>query len=387
MSRRLAYENNRLYEYDFRAVGFISRSWEEYRITNPSRMIFPQKGSRAYYQVGDCIFTREWPRSDAASRYEEFASSLNSEHSWGSLVMLLLGMSTIKITKEIVEINSVGSTFRVVFRSHLVISDKERLQLHYRGGSETETISESSLNETYTWTGLIHSTEAIRPAANAMVEIISLPIGGAARQGATRVLAPLMRRYGRRIFLRLFTATGKGTVHSFVRNQMVQKTGIFFAKLARDTVKNAITSYYTELITNQDRQAVDPSAVRQMRMEVIIAHAFRDAVAENVTGAIKSGIGKLVPESAADGLFDPAVTERITNYMTRKMLQEAFNPLNEILKSSILSVNFGGDEKSYQQRLTDDLEKKFVKRYTGGIFADLVGSALEDILTDPALVI
>lgn len=388
MSRRLAYENNRLYEYDYMVEGFIFRRWRDQRITNPSRMIFPQEGSRAYYQVGDCIFTREWPRGDAARRFEEFSRSLNSEYSWGAFIMYLLGISTIKITKEIVEIRGRDeSSFSVVFTPYLIISDDERLQLHYTGGRETETISSRSLNDTYNWTGLIHSTRAIRPAANAMVQVISLPFGGVARQGATRIMAPLMRRYGRRIFLRIFTATGKGTVQNFVRNKMVQKVAIFCAKLARDTVNNAMREYYTQLYANQLRGAVNEDYVRSIRMDVIVAHAFRDAVAENVTGVIKEGIGKLVPEPVAEGLFDVAVSERITAYMATKMLQESLYPLIQILKSSITAISIEGDESTYARRLTDDVQKNFLERYTGGILSDHVGSALNDIMDSPELIL
>lgn len=386
MSRRLAYENQRLYEYDYKPVGIIFRRWQEHRITNPHRMIFPQNGFRAFYQVGDCIFTRDWPRNEAARRYQEFAVRLNSEFSWGSFILFLLDTSNIKITQQIVAINAFRDTFSVTFRSLLIISDNERLLLHYIGGHETQTISERQLNDTYLWTGLIHSTRAIRPAGEAMLDIITLPIGGVARTGAKRLLVPLMRRHGKRIFLRLFAGAGKERVKNFVRSKMFQKVGIFFAKLARDTVQNIVTTYRRELIVNRDRQAVDPATVQNLRLEIILANAFRDAVAANVTGEIKSGIGKLVPDEAADAIFDVGVAERITAYMAKTMLEQAVHPLNSILKSSIEAISFDGDESTYRRRLTEDVDKKFRQRYTGGIFADLVSSALNDILETPELV-
>lgn len=385
MSRRLALENNRLYEYDYRLEGFIFRQWRDHMITNPDGLIYPQGGSRHYYRTGDFIFTQSYSREEAAQHFQEFADRVNSEYSWGSFIIYLLGLSEINITKEIVEINGRAEHFQVVMRSYMVISDEEKLQLHYRGGRDQEVMRSDVLNQKWAILGGVHSMRAIEPAAIAMLHVISLPFGGAARAGAMRIMGSLMQRYGRRILMRLFTAEGKRRVLAIVSSKVAQKTALFFAKVARDTVQNIIQEYHTQLNANNLRGSVDTRLIESMNLRHIVAHAFRDAVADNITGAITGAIGSLVPDEAAEGLFDSRMAQNITVYVTRELLAEMATPVTIIIKSSIASVEFGSDS-TYSQRLGDKVEEEFLSHYRGRL-VDLVKSPVESILSDPNLIL
>jgi len=387
MSRHLELHDNKLYEYEFARKSFFLGGLEERRITDPERMIFSQKGNRAYYKIGDHIFTRKWTPEDAGKHYEEFAGRLNAEYSWGTLIMYLLDISDITITKEIVEINGSQNGFSVVFKSYMVVSEKERLQLHYIGGRDHEVVSDRQLNNTYVWTGLIHDTAGIEPAAMVMLEIITLPIGGAAKQVATRALAPLMRRYGRRILTKLFTDAGKQTFIKIASKEIAKTTAKLFAEFAADVATGIIKQYYAEIKKNQLRGAAGEDLIRSIDLDVIIARAFRDAVAKFITGAISEAFGSLVPQTAVDGLFDKQLKERTTDYMNKFMLNELLAPFNLIIKAAIVSIDFPDDETTYSQRLGKKIEKDLLKKYSPKGFADIAAKPLKNILSSPQLIL
>ena len=380
-------EGNRLYEYDYRPQGIIFRTWQDVMITNPDRLLYPQDRREAYYRVGDFIFTSEWSRNDARRRFHEFATQLDSENTWGTFILWLLDLSTINITREIVEINGRTGRFEVVLKPYMILSDEEMLELHFIGGRETETLSQERLNQMISDRSIVHNTRAIRPAAIAMLNIISLPIGGAVRQGATRILLPLMRRFGRRILTRLFSEAGQRTVIQLVKNKVAQKAAAFLFSLAKDTVENIVREYYTQLRNNQLRGSVDPELVQSLRLVPIIGSSFRDAFADNISGLIVDSFGSLVPEAARDGIFDPSVKERINQYVGTKMLEAMITPCADLVRAAIRAIDVNTDESTYGRRLQTEIEERFKERFSPDTLGNIVSDPVQSLLSNPNLML
>jgi hypothetical protein len=322
----------------------------------------------------------------AAMLYEEFSNRLDSEYSWGDFVLFLLDMDEVIVTKKIVSITGAGNSARVVLKPYLKLSDNEMLELHLRNGRMSEVQSFAQLSESFMWGHIHYSTRVWIPIAQGLMTVITLPLGGAGRVAAGRIMAPLMRRFAFKVMRKLFRIGGARLLR-LVAGKVARKSVSILAKIARDTVVKTIRAYFAQIRSNQLRGRVNPSFVRTINVDRIVREAVRDSIAENVTGEIIAGIESILPGGSASGFIPPSMKERITNYVTRKCLVAMLGPITQLVKSSVQTVDFSNDQRTYSARFHQHFETELRKMFSGALLSDLVSDAVRDMMSNPNIII
>jgi|GEM_PF-2740630 len=356
------------------------------KVSNCAELLYPHKGPHSCYKEGDFMFTGKIKESFAAMEYKEFEASENGSFGWGALFKVLLDIDDIEVTQEILLIQGEGRHARVVLKPYMKISKTEMLELTYKNGSRGDVCTMADMEYKYLFGHLHDVTKIWIPISKAMFEIISIPIGGGGKAIAKKLMAPLIKKGAIKITRKLLKLGGKKLARA-IMGKVTKKLVTFSFNVSKDTVKGTVKKYFEVIKLNNARGNANSNGIDNAGLKKIISDAVIKSVADNVTKEIISGIEGLVPGGKDANIFPQKIKNDLTSYVTKKLLSGVLKPLTEVIKASIMAVDFSNNSTTYSQRLHEEVQKKMKTEVSTKLIKDLIYGAVKDLVKRPELLL
>ncbi|NND94064.1 MAG: hypothetical protein HKN45_04315 [Flavobacteriales bacterium] len=385
MARYVRIYGNAIHEYDTN-----HSSGTDGRIRSGQNLSYPRNSGDGAYRVGDFLFTSTMRKSMAAHMIREFRDALDSEHSVGSFVMHLLELDEITISYRVESIVGTGNSARIRMRPMLKISDNEALELNARSGRNgLQEFTGHTFQHHFRQNYHARTATVWIPIGRFVLQVVTLPFGGAVRSAASRVVGPMVRRFGMRVLRRLLRSRGRRIVAYIIRNMSASLVSFIF-DVSKDSAKGVVSRYSSQLRNNQLRGTVDPSFVRNINVDQIVREAIQNSVAKNLSGLVVKGIQSAVPgtpETGVDDFLPESVESNVSRFITRRLLiPSVMTPITKAIRSTIMAIDFTGDERSYEQRFSQHLNRELGSAFSSGtaLTRPLTG-ALRQLVSSPEL--
>lgn len=349
------------------------------QVSSSADLLFPTATGKPYYQVGDMILTAELDGRRLASMYREFEDERN--FSWGRFLLYVMDVEKVQVGKRIEAIQGEGDRARMTLRPLMKVADNDWVQLTTLRGEHLDVQTTSQLRDSFLFAGLYDQLKIWIPISQGVVEVVTLPIGGAARSGATRIGTVLFKRYGPKAAKRFLSWGGRKLAGDAAR-KAATAAGKIAAGTAKDTTKAIVGKYYEQLRIDKVKGVHELDA----KLPDIVRTALRDAFAENVTKVLIETIESEVPGTKADELLSKPIKERITLYLTQKVLKNGLAPCTIFLKSIIKALPVG-DKETYERNLSTQLQKEFTAWLSVATLTGHLEEGIKDLVDRPELVI
>jgi hypothetical protein len=377
MSRSITISNSRILESKT-TRGLFSPDVTA-QVSSSADLLFPTATNKPYYQVGDMILTAELDGRRLSQMYEEFEGE--SEFSWGRFLLYAMDADKVVVAKRIEAIQGEGMNARITLRPLMKVSDKEWVQLTTLRGEHLDVQSTGQLMESFLFADLHDSLKIWLPISKGVVEVITLPMGGAVRSGATRIGTALFRKFGPKVVKRILSWGGKKLASTAARKAASTAAKIATG-VAKDTTRTIVAKYYEQLRIDK----VTGTNELDAKLPEIIQRALRDAFADNVTKVLIDEIEKCVPGCGADELLTKSIKDRITIYLTQKVLKNGLAPCTIFIKSALRSIPVG-DKETYAKNLGAQLNKEFTAWLSPATLTAHLEEGFKEIVDRPELVI
>ena len=348
------------------------------QVSSSTELLFPTSTNKPYYQVGDMILTAELDGRRLSRMYKEFEG--DADFSWGKFLLYAMDADKVVVAKRIEAIHGEGRSARVTLRPLMRVSD-EWVQLTTFRGEHIDVQSASQLSESFLFADLYDSLKIWIPISQGVAEVVTLPFGGAAKSGASRIGSLLFRKYGPKAAKRLISWGGRKLAGKAARKAALM-AGKIAAGTAKDATKEIITKRYEQLRIDKVKGTNELEAL----LPDILTSALRDAFTDNVTTVLIELIEESVPGVGADKLISAHIKESITRYLTQKVLKNGLAPCTIFIKSALRSIPVGNKE-TYSKNLGAQLQKEFTAWLSPATLTSLLEEGFKDLVDRPELVI
>lgn len=349
------------------------------QVSSSTELLFPTATRKPYYQVGDTILTAELDGQRLSGMYKEFEDERN--FAWGRFLLSVMDADKVVVGMRIEAIQGDGERARITLRPLMKVAENDWVQLTTLRGEHLDVQTTSQLRDSFMFADLYDSLKIWIPISEGVVEVITLPLGGVAKSGASAIGKTLFKRFGPRAAKRFLSWGGRKLASAAARKAASAALQIA-AGTAKDTTTAILGKYYEQLRIDKVKGTNELAA----KLPDIVGVALRDAFAKNVTTALISTIEDLVPGVNADDLLSKPIKDRITEYLTKKLLKNMLAPCTIFIKALLMSVPVG-DKESYQRNLSAQLEKEFKTWLSAETLTSHLEDGIKDLVNRPELVI
>ncbi len=351
-------EGNRLLEYD--------RSHRRRR-----SLSFPPASRRAYYQAGDFILIATNSRNLMQRIYPELRADRDG-YSFGDMLSDYVGISDneVKIGYEIISIqtqNAETGEGRITLRPMLFIDAQTAVVFSNRPNiSWNREELHRSFDQNLRW-GALSSALTV---GGAVVEVVTLPLGGGMRALGTR----LARRLGRR-FLARSSRRFRRAVLRIVLSKVRQMLTAFFSSMARSVAREVMR--FRRL--NRDRRQFGLEEVPLNWSRIITEAATNaalsvlgDAWARNATGQLRRWLNADSPaiREAYPRLNLSSPGELINHYIAEKIVGQMISAQRrfiQVLSQSLLNLEFGEQNQHNERSLSEEFGRVLRRSLSGEV--------------------
>lgn len=362
------------------------------RVRSAQNLSYPRNSGGGSYSVGDFLFTCTMRKSMAGHMIQEFRDSIDSEHTVGSFVMHLLELDEITISYRIESLIGTGETARIGIRPMLKISDNEALELNARSGRNgIREFSGNEFQHHFLQNYYARTATVWIPIGRFVLTVVTLPFGGAVRTAGSRLIGPLVRRFGMRVLRRLLRSRGRSVI-AYVLRRVSVKVVAFIFDVSKDVASGVVRRHSVQLRNNQLRGTINPAFVRSINVDQILRESIQDAVGKNLSGLFLQGILSAVPgapETGAEDFLPEGIESRVSRTITRGLLiPSVLTPITQIIQSSLMAVSFTEDERSYEQRFRQHLNRELESAFSSGtVITGPVLSSFRQMVSSPELIL
>ncbi len=385
MGRSISLREGKIYEYDMRDswTDSVSDWWNDSEagpteITIPGRLTYPN-GKRAYYQTGDLLFGVNLKRYQLERLYLEYQRTKESDFSWAAFLMLVLGVDGDgNVVDRILSITGNDDKGHVVTKSFLKLSDTVFLELTQTNGVQERHRTFSEFRTSFIFAYYAKTTAAIIPFAEGVVDIVSVFIGG----GAKNIFSSLFKKYGKRKVLGAVFKLGGERIIRVIMSKLSLRVARFITRTSKDVIRRYLAANDIEMIKRQ----VDKNAKVGLNTDRILKESIRDAVADNLIGEVIGGIESIFPDGTGKNIIPIDVREKIVLFITKHLFVVMLSPITDFLRGSIQSIDYAGDKNSYGSRLSKKFEADMKSKFSPKIVMDTMEKALKELISKPELV-
>lgn len=163
----------------------------------------------------------------------------------------------------------------------------------------------------------------------------------------------------------------KDKVEKEIKRKFIVWLAKFAATLAKDVALNLAKDLYAEGKKNRQERMAGIHAKRETINAIVersIKTTLVSSISKELSGLILKPVEKMLPDDA-----ERALSEKIAQYMSMKLIERCINLTTETITNIILQIPVGDNELTYQKELQKGIEES-VK--------NLLKSPLEDIIQD-----
>ncbi len=380
--RKIQVMNGHIHE--FKVVRHLFSDDTTELVASPAELLFPKAAGEAYYKVGDFIFSSEFTYKVASRMYKEF--EVYQDFSWGQFLMFLLEVDKISVTKKIEAIHGSGPGAIIVMKPYMRVSDTELIPLTLPRGEVLDSRSFNELQDDFMWYDLYAQLSFWIPVGEVVVTLVTLPLGGATKTAIGKVMMPLFKKFGGKV-VRQLIRIGGARLARIVVGKVTQKTASFVFGVAKDAITETLKQYLPLIQRNTIKGLPNPAVLATLQLESIVKKAVRDAVAKNIKSELVSGIESIIPGAEGADIIPKSIQERVTEFVTKKLLSTVLSPFTEFLEAAIAATPVGNDTGTYNEALKKAFADKMNAFFSTKTLGDLTGEAFKELVSAPELAI
>ena len=107
------------------------------------------------------------------------------------------------------------------------------------------------------------------PVGEAVVTLVTLPLGGATKTAIGKVMMPLFKKFGGKV-VRQLVRIGGARVARLVVGKVTQKTASFVFSVSKDAITETLKQYLPLIERNTIRGYPNPAVLASLQLESIV---------------------------------------------------------------------------------------------------------------------